>query len=46
MKSSELHKLIKKNGWSYSVPFHGTKEIGKGIEHKIRKEMGLNNSKL
>ena len=63
MKSSELHKLIKKNGWihirtkgshyiyeknrrPYPVPFHGTKEIGKGIENKIRKEMGLNNSKL
>lgn len=58
MKSSELHKLIKKNGWihirtkgshyiyekndrAYPVPFHGTKEIGKGIELKIRKEMEL-----
>lgn len=58
MKSSELHKLIRKNGWSlfrikgshyiyekngrtYPVPFHGTKEMGKGIELKIRKEMGL-----
>jgi mRNA interferase HicA len=58
MKSSELHKLIRKKGWSllrvkgshyiyekdgrtYPVPFHGTKEMGKGIELKIKKEMGL-----
>lgn len=24
-----------------SVPYHGSKEIGKGIERKIRKEAGL-----
>jgi mRNA interferase HicA len=58
MKSRELHKIIKKNGWqllrikgshyiyekddmTYPVPFHGAKEIGKGIELKIKKEMGL-----
>lgn len=58
MKSSELHKLIKRNGWKhirtkgshyiyekdgriYPAPFHGTKEVGKGIEIKIKKEMGL-----
>ena len=59
MKSSELHKRIKMNGWlhirtkgshyidekngqTYPVPYHGSKEIGKGIENKIKKEMGLN----
>lgn len=59
MKSSEFHRLIKKNGWeavrqegshiiyekegynAVSVPFHGSKEVGKGIELKFRKEMGL-----
>ncbi len=58
MKSSELHRLIKKKGWihlrtkgshyiyekdgrTYPVPFHGAKEVGKGIENKIKKEMGL-----
>ena len=58
MKSSELHKLIKRNGWvhlrtsgshyiyekggrTYPVPFHGAKEMGKGIENKIKKEMGI-----
>ena len=58
MKSSELHRRIKRNGWlhirtdgshyiyeksgrTYPVPFHGAKEIGKGLEVKIIKEMGL-----
>jgi mRNA interferase HicA len=58
MKSSELHRRIRKNGWShirtegshyiyekdgrtYPVPYHGPKEIGKGLEKKIIKEMQL-----
>jgi mRNA interferase HicA len=58
MKSSELHRLVKRNGWvllrvegshyiyekgdkKYSVPFHGPKEVGRGLETKIKKEMGL-----
>jgi len=58
MKSSELNRLILKNGWKvvrqsgshiiykkngvhYAVTFHGSKEVGSGLEKKIRKEMGL-----
>jgi predicted RNA binding protein YcfA (HicA-like mRNA interferase family) len=58
MKSSELNRLIIKNGWkilrqsgshviygknnvTYPATFHGSKEVGKGLEMKIRKEMGL-----
>ena len=58
MKSSEFHRLVKKNGWihmktegshyiygkngqMYPVPFHGTKELGKGLEMKMKKEMGI-----
>ena len=58
MKSSEFHRLVKKNGWvhkrtvgshyiyekngvTFPVPFHGAHELGKGLEKKIRKEMGL-----
>ncbi|MCL2649494.1 MAG: type II toxin-antitoxin system HicA family toxin [Candidatus Azobacteroides sp.] len=58
MKSSELNKLILKNGWRhlrqsgshiiyekegivYTATFHGSKEVGKGLEMKIKKEMGL-----
>lgn len=58
MKSSEFHKMVRKNGWiyleaegshyiyekdgrRYPVPFHGAKELGKGLEMKMRKEMGI-----
>lgn len=58
MKSSELHRLIKRNGWklirvkgshyiyekdgrTYPAPYHGSDEVGKGIEKAIKKEMGL-----
>jgi predicted RNA binding protein YcfA (HicA-like mRNA interferase family) len=58
MKSSELNRLILKNGWKllrqsgshiiyekngivYTATFHGSKEVGKGLEMKIKKEMDL-----
>lgn len=59
MKSTELHRKIKKNGWTflraegtshyidekdgktYLVPFHGAKEVGKGLEKKIKKRDGV-----
>ena len=58
MKSSELNRLILKNGWKqlrqsgshiiyekngelYTATFHGSKEVGKGLEMKIKKEMSL-----
>ena len=58
MKSTEFHRLVKKNGWilirvvgshyiygkngqTYPVPFHGAKELGKGLENKMKKEMGI-----
>jgi predicted RNA binding protein YcfA (HicA-like mRNA interferase family) len=58
MKSSELNRLILKNGWEivrqsgshviyekkgkrYTATFHGSKEVGKGLEMKIKKDMGL-----
>lgn len=58
MKSSEFHKLVRRNGWVfikaegshylytkngrvYPVPFHGAKELGKGLERKMKKEMLL-----
>lgn len=58
MKYTELHKLIRKNGWlhirttgshyiyekdgqTYPAPYHGAKEVGKGLEMKIKKKMGL-----
>ena len=60
MKSSELLRLLKKDGWfvvrhsgSHIIlkhamkkgqivcPFHGSHEVGKGLEKKIKKDAGL-----
>ena len=41
MKSSELHRLVVQNGWELERVYHGSKEVGKGIEKKIKKEMEL-----
>ena len=58
MKSSELPRLILRNGWvairqagshviyekgnkTYPVPYHGSKEIYRPLELKIKREMGL-----
>lgn len=35
------HVIYKKDGKTYPVPYHRGKELGKGLEKKIRKEMGL-----
>ena len=35
------HIIYEKNGIYYTATFHGSKEVGKGLEMKIRKEMGL-----
>ena len=35
------HYIYEKEGVRYTVPFHGSKEVGKGLEKKIKKEMGL-----
>ena len=60
MKSSELIKLLKRDGWyvirqsgSHVImkhstkegqivcPYHGSHEVGKGLERKIRRDAGL-----
>lgn len=60
MKSSELLRLLKKDGWyvvrqngSHVImkhpakkgklvcPFHGSQEIGRGLERKIKKDAGI-----
>jgi len=61
MKSSQLLKILKKDGWyiisqtgshmklEHDVkttgpivfPFHGSKEVGMGLENKILKQAGL-----
>jgi predicted RNA binding protein YcfA (HicA-like mRNA interferase family) len=60
MKSSELVRLLKKEGWFMVIktgshmimehtskkgqivcPFHGSHEVGKGLEKKIKKDAGI-----
>ena len=60
MKSSELVRLLKKDGWfvvrqtgSHMImehpakkgqivcPYHGSHEVGKGLERKIKKDAGI-----
>ena len=35
------HVIYKKGNATYPVPYHKGKEVGTGLEHKIRKDMGL-----
>lgn len=35
------HQLVRLNGKSSVFPDHGAKEIGKGLELKIKKDLGL-----
>lgn len=41
VKSEGSHYIYEKDGVRYPVPYHGAKEIGKGLQMKIVKEMGL-----
>jgi predicted RNA binding protein YcfA (HicA-like mRNA interferase family) len=41
IRQSGSHVIYEKDGRHYPVPDHGSKEIGKGLELKIKKEMGL-----
>ena len=35
------HIIFEKNGKQLSVPSHGEKELGKGLEMKLGNEMGI-----
>ncbi|MBQ3722816.1 MAG: type II toxin-antitoxin system HicA family toxin [Bacteroidales bacterium] len=41
IRQSGSHVIYKKGERSYPVPFHKGREVGSGLEKKIRKEMGL-----
>ncbi len=41
VRQTGSHIIYEKNGVRYPVPFHGSKEVGKGIEKKVKREMGL-----
>lgn len=35
------HEIYEKNGKQIVIPNHGSKELGKGLEKKLRKQMEL-----
>lgn len=41
IKAEGSHYMYEKHGQVYPVPFHGAKELGKGLENKMKKEMGI-----
>lgn len=41
VRQTGSHIIYEKNGVRYPVPFHGSKEVGKGIEKKVKREMRL-----
>lgn len=41
VRQSGSHVIYEKNNVRYPVPYHGSKEMGKGLEKKIKREMGL-----
>ncbi len=41
IRTKGSHYIYEKDGKTIPVPLHGSKEIGKGLEIKIRKELNL-----
>ena len=41
IRTKGSHYIYEKGGRRYPLPYHGSKEVGKGLEKKIKKDMGL-----
>ena len=41
VRAEGSHYIYEKDGRSYPVPYHGSKEMGKGLVTKIIKDMNL-----
>ena len=41
VRQSGSHVIYRKGNKTYPVPYHKGKELGKGLEKKMRKELGL-----
>ena len=41
VRQTGRHVIYEKNGRRYPATFHGSKEVGKGLVAKIKKDMGL-----
>ena len=42
LRQKGSHIIYQKGTITYPVPYHPGKEVGKGLEKKMRKDMGLN----
>lgn len=40
-RQSGSHVIYRKGSRTYPVPYHKGKELGKGLENKMKKDMGL-----
>lgn len=40
-RSGSSHFRVVLNGLESVFPYHGSKEMGKGLAHKIKKDLGL-----
>lgn len=41
VRQNGSHVIYEKDGRRYPATFHGSKEVGKGLEKKIKKDMDL-----
>ena len=41
LRQKGSHYIYEKDGRIYPAPYHGSQEVAKGLEIKIKKEMGL-----
>ena len=41
LRQSGSHVTYRKGSRTYPVPYHKGKELGKGLENKMKKDMGL-----
>lgn len=41
VRQAGSHKIYEKDGKRVTVPYHGSKEMKKGLVLKLKKEMGL-----
>ncbi len=43
LRQTGSHIIYRKGSIVYPVPYHGSKELGTGLEKKLKKEMKLEN---
>jgi len=41
IRTTGSHYIYEKGGMTYPVPYHGSKEVPKGLQKKIEKDLGI-----